>query len=327
MRTIPSLVTRAFAALVLALAAGGVSAQPYPSKPIRVVVPNPAGGFYDLIARSVGQKVGDSIGQPMVVENRVGAGGSLGTEFTAKSPPDGYTIMVGGIGPHGIAPSLYSKLPYDPVKDFAPIILVATTPNILVVHPDSPFKSVQDIVAAARAKPGGVSYASNGNGTSQHLSAEMFATTMGLKFNHVPFKGSAPAVAAMLGGQVDFAFAVAPDALAHVKAGKLRALAVTGAKRAAPLPDVPTMAEAGVPGYEATAWFGYLAPAGTPREIVDRLNVEIGKALESAEVRDRLAPGGLSELPGGTPERFGDFVKSEIAKWSKVVKESGAKID
>jgi len=186
---------------------------------------------------------------------------------------------------------------------------------------------VQDIVTAPRQKPGGVSYASNGNGTSQHLSAEMFATTMGLKLNHVPFKGSAPAVAAMLGGQVDFAFAVAPDALAHVKAGKLRALAVTGAKRAGPLPDVPTMAEAGVPGYEATAWFGYLAPAGTPREIVDRLNAEIGKSLESADVRDRLAPGGLSELPGGSPERFGDFIKSEIAKWSRVVKESGAKID
>ena len=290
-------------------------------------MPNPAGGFYDLIARTVGQKVGESIGQPMVVENRVGAGGSLGTEFTAKSPPDGYTIMVGGIGPHGIAPSLYAKLPYDPVKDFAPIILVATTPNILVVHPSSPFQSVQDIVAAARQKPGVVSYASNGNGTSQHLSAEMLATTMGLKLNHVPFKGSAPAVTAMLGGQVDFAFAVAPDALPHVKAGKLRALAVSGAKRAAPLPDVPTMVEGGVPGYEATAWFGYLAPAGTSREIIDRLNAEIAKALESSDVRDRLAPGGLSELPGGTPERFGDFVKSEIAKWSRVVKESGAKID
>ncbi|MET0679487.1 MAG: tripartite tricarboxylate transporter substrate binding protein [Burkholderiales bacterium] len=322
MRPIPTL-----AALVLALAAAGAPAQPYPAKPIRVVVPNPAGGFYDLIARTVGQKVGESIGQPMVVENRVGAGGSLGTEFTAKSPPDGYTIMVGGIGPHGIAPSLYAKLPYDPVKDFAPIILVATTPNILVVHPSSPFQSVQDIVAAARQKPGVVSYASNGNGTSQHLSAEMLATTMGLKLNHVPFKGSAPAVTAMLGGQVDFAFAVAPDALPHVKAGKLRALAVSGAKRAAPLPDVPTMVEGGVPGYEATAWFGYLAPAGTSREIIDRLNAEIAKALESSDVRDRLAPGGLSELPGGTPERFGDFVKSEIAKWSKVVKESGAKID
>ena len=322
MRPIPTL-----AAFALALAAAGTSAQPYPSKPIRVVVPNPAGGYYDVIARAVGQKVGESIGQPMVVENRVGAGGSLGTEFTAKSPPDGYTIMVGGIGPHGIAPSLYANLPYDPVKDFAPIILVATTPNILVVHPSSPIKSVQELVAAARQKPGGLSYASNGNGTSQHLSAEMLATTMGLKLNHVPFKGSAPAVTAMLGGQVDFAFVVAPDALAHVKAGKLRAIGVTGAKRAAPLPDVPTLAEAGVPGYEATAWFGYLAPAGTPREIIDRLNAEIGKALESPDVRERLAPGGLSELPGGTPERFGDFIKTEIAKWSKVVKESGAKID
>jgi tripartite-type tricarboxylate transporter receptor subunit TctC len=322
MRPVPTL-----AVLALALAAAGASAQPYPSKPIRVIVPNPAGGYYDVIARAVGQKVGESIGQPMVVENRVGAGGSLGTEFTAKSPPDGYTIMVGGIGPHGIAPSLYANLPYDPVKDFAPIILVATTPNILVVHPSSPIKSVQDLVAAARQKPGGVSYASNGNGTSQHLSAEMLATTMGLKLNHVPFKGSAPAVTAMLGEQVDFAFVVAPDALAHVKAGKLRAIGVTGAKRAAPLPEVPTLAEAGVPAYEATAWFGYLAPAGTPREIIDRLNAEIAKALESPDVRERLAPGGLSELPGGTPERFGDFIKTEIGKWSKVVKESGAKID
>ena len=319
--------SRILAALALALAAAGTPAQPYPSKPIRVVVPNPAGGFYDLIARTVGLKVGEGLGQPMVVENRVGAGGSLGTEFTAKAPPDGYTIMVGGIGPHGIAPSLYANLPYDPVKDFAPIIHVATTPNILVVHPTSPLHSVEDLVAAARQKPGALSYASNGNGTSQHLAAEMLATTMGLKLNHVPFKGSAPAITAMLGGQVDFAFAVAPDALPHVKAGKLRALAVTSAKRAAPLPDVPTMIEGGVPDYEATAWFGYFAPAGTPREIVDRLNAEIARALAAPDVRERLAPGGLSELPGGTPERFGALVKSEIAKWSRVVKESGAKVD
>ncbi|MEO7402523.1 MAG: tripartite tricarboxylate transporter substrate-binding protein, partial [Burkholderiales bacterium] len=230
-------------------------------------------------------------------------------------------------GPHGIAPSLYAKLPYDPAKDFAPIILVATTPNILVVPPTSPFQSVQDLVAAARQKPGLIGYASNGNGTSQHLSAEMFATTMGLKLNHVPFKGSAPAVTAMLAGQVEFAFAVAPDALAHVKAGKLRAIAVTGAKRAMPLPDVLTMAEAGVPNYEATAWFGYFAPAGTPREIVLRLNAEIAKAIASPDVRDKIAPGGLSELPGGTPEAFGELVKNEIAKWSRVVKASGAKID
>lgn len=319
--------SRILAALALALAAAGTPAQPYPSKPIRVVVPNPAGGFYDLIARTVGQKVGEGLGQPMVVENRVGAGGSLGTEFTAKAPPDGYTIMVGGIGPHGIAPSLYANLPYDPVKDFAPIIHVATTPNILVVHPSSPLQSVQDLVTAARQKPGALSYASNGNGTSQHLAAEMLATTTGLKLNHVPFKGSAPAITAMLGGQVDFAFAVAPDALPHVKAGKLRALAVTSAKRVAPLPDVPTMIEGGVPDYEATAWFGYFAPAGTPREIVDRLNAEIARALAAPDVRERLAPGGLSELPGGTPERFGALVKSEIAKWSRVVKESGAKVD
>ncbi|HKC43259.1 MAG TPA: tripartite tricarboxylate transporter substrate binding protein [Burkholderiales bacterium] len=318
---------RILGALALGLAAAGALAQGYPSKPIRVIVPNPAGGFYDLIARTVGQKVSESLGQPMVVENRVGAGGSLGTEFTAKAPPDGYTIMVGGIGPHGIAPSLYANLPYDPVKDFAPIIHVATTPNILVVHPSSPLHSVQDLVAAARQKPGALSYASNGNGTSQHLAAEMLATTAGLKLNHVPFKGSAPAITAMLGGQVDFAFAVAPDVLPHVKAGKLRALAVTNAKRAAPLPDVPTMIEGGVPGYEATAWFGYFAPAGTPREIVDRLNAEIAKAIATPDVRERLAPGGLSELPGGTPERFGELVKSEIAKWSKVVKESGAKVD
>ncbi len=322
MRPIPIL-----AALALALVAAGALAQPYPAKPIRVVVPNPAGGYYDLIARTVGQKAGESLGQPMVVENRVGAGGSVGTEFTAKSPPDGYTIMVGGIGPHGIAPSLYAKLPYDPVTDFAPIILVATTPNILVVHPSSPLQSVQDLVAAARQRPGTLSYASNGNGTSQHLSAEMLATTMGLKLNHVPFKGSAPAVAAMLGGQVDFAFAVAPDALPHVRAGKLRAIGVTGAKRAAPLPDVPTMVEGGVPNYEATAWFGYFAPAGTPREVVDRLNAEIARAMAAPDVRERLAPGGLSDLPGGTPEAFGEFVRSEIAKWSRVVKESGATID
>jgi tripartite-type tricarboxylate transporter receptor subunit TctC len=302
-------------------------AQAWPSKPIRVIVPYPAGGFYDTVARLIGVKMAEDFGQPAVVENRVGANGIVGTDHVAKSPPDGYTIMVGGIGPHGINPGLYPKLPYDPVRDFAPIVHVVNAANVLVIHPSVPASNVNELVALARAKPRELAYASNGSGSSPHLAAEMFATAMGLKLNHIPFKGSAPAVTAMLGGQTQMAFNNAGDVLQHVRAGKLRALAVTSAKRLPALPDLPTMQEVGVPNYEAVAWWAYFAPAGTPRDIVMRLNAQINKAMQQPDVRERLSVQGSAEVVGGTPEHLAAFMKAEIAKWSRVIKESGATAD
>ena len=320
---------RVLAALVFSFGlAGAVAAQPvYPSKPVKIIVPYPAGGYYDVSSRVLAQKYSEALGQPFVVENRPGANAIVGTELTAKSAPDGYTIMMGGIGPHAINSSLYPNLPYDPVKDFAPIILVSMTPNALVAYPGFAAKSVKELVELARSQPGRINYASNGSGSSVHLCAEMLGTMTGTKFNHVPFKGSAPAITATLGGQTEFAFATAGDVLAHIRAGKLRALAVTGEQRIRALPDTPTMQEAGVTGYEATAWFALFAPAGTPREIVARLNAVADKALATEEVRERLAPQGSANLAGGTPEQLGRLVRSEIVKWSKVVKDSGATPD
>ena len=269
------LVSLALGAL-LQLASVTALAQAYPSRPIKVVVPYPPGGYYDMMARVVGQKMAEGLGQQVVVENRAGANGILGTEFTAKSAPDGYTIMTGGIGPHSINPSLYAKLPYDAERDFAPIILVAVQPNILVVNPSLAATSLRELVA--RAQSSRLSFGSAGAGSSQHLSGEMFTRAANLRMNHVPFKGGAPAISALLGGHIDLFFGTASDVLAHVRAGKLRALAVTSARRIPALPGLPTMAEAGVP-VEASPWFGYVAPAGVPREIIERLNAEIGGAL------------------------------------------------
>jgi tripartite-type tricarboxylate transporter receptor subunit TctC len=304
-----------------------VAAQPWPSKPIRVIVPYPAGGFYDTVARLVGVKMNEDFGQPIVVENRVGAGGIVGTDYVAKSAPDGYTIMVGGIGPHGINPGLYPKLPYDPVRDFEPIVHVVNAANILVLHPSVPAANLNELIAMARANPGQINYASNGSGTSPHLAAEMLASAMGIRLTHIPYKGSAPAVTAMLGGQTQMAFNNAGDVLQHIRAGKLRALAVTGAKRLPALPEVPTMQESGVPGYEAVAWWAYYAPAGTPRDIVTRLNAQINKAILLPDLRDRLSVQGSAEIVGGSPEQLAAFMKGEIAKWSRVIKESGATAD
>jgi tripartite-type tricarboxylate transporter receptor subunit TctC len=312
--------------LALGLSTSALS-QTYPSKPVKIIVPYPAGGYYDVSSRVLGQKFTEALGQPFVIENRAGANAIVGTEFTARSAPDGYTIMMGGIGPHAINSSLYPKLSYDPVKDFAPIILVSMTPNALVAFPGFAVRSVKELVDLARAQPGRINYASNGSGSSVHLCAELLGTMTGTKFNHVPFKGSAPAVAATLGGQTEFAFATAGDVLAHIRGGKLRALAVTSAKRIAALPDTPTVMEAGVPGYEATAWFALFAPAGTPREVVARLNEVAARALDTQDVRERLAPQGSADLVGGTPEALGTLVRSEIAKWSKVVRDSGARVD
>ena len=314
-------------ALILALWCGAVLAQGYPSKPVKIVVPYPAGGYYDVVGRIVGHALSESLGQPMVVENRVGANGIVGTEFTAKAPPDGYTIMVGGIGPHSINVSLYSKLPYDPVRDFLPIIFVADQPLIVVVNPKVDAHSLKDLIALARSRPDQLSYSSPGAGSTPHLAAVMLSSIEGIKLNHVPFKGSAPAVTAVLGGVTDLLFGTASDVLQQIKAGKIRALAGTGTTRIPALPNLPTVAELGVPNYEATAWFAFFAPAGTPPEIVAKLNAEMGKGLNKPEVREKHSARGTDQIIGGTPERLAGQVKSEIAKWAKIVKESGARVE
>jgi tripartite-type tricarboxylate transporter receptor subunit TctC len=311
----------------LAAACASVWAQAYPSRPLKVILPVPAGGYYDSVTRIVSQRLAERLGQPVVVENRVGAGGVVGTVHAAGQPPDGYTLLFNGIGAMSIFPSLHAKLAYDPVRDFEPVILVSTVPNILVVHPSVPARSVDELAALARSRPGEVTFASNGIGTTQHLAAEMFATAKGVKLNHIPFNGSAPAVTAMLGGQTMLLFGVASDVMPHVKAGKLRALAVASPRRMQALPDIPTTAEAGVPGVEIEIWLGAFAPKGTPRELIGRLNTEIGRVLEMPDVRERITQDGIGEVKGGTPGDLASLLQSEIAKWARVVKVSGARVD
>lgn len=300
-------------------------AQTWPARPVHFVVPYPAGGYYDILARVIGAELAETLGQPFVVENRVGANGMVGTDYVAKSAPDGYTIMMGGIGPHGINPSMYPNLPYSPTRDFAAVIHVASAPNVLVVHPSVPVHNVKELIALARAKPGQIPFSSAGSGSSQHLSGAMLNMMAGIKLNHVPYKGSAPSVTAVLAGEVSMLFGTMADVVGHVHAGKLRALAVTSVQRIPALPEVPTMIEAGLPGFEATAWFGVLAPAATPRPIVERLNGEINRIIKSPEVLKRISQQGSALIVGGTPEQFADFIRAEIEKWGKVVKDSGAK--
>ncbi|HQR11812.1 MAG TPA: tripartite tricarboxylate transporter substrate binding protein [Casimicrobiaceae bacterium] len=319
---------------LLSLAAAAVSlplspsalAQPFPSKPLRIVVPFPAGGTTDVLARAVAQKLTETLGQPVVVDNRPGAGGNIGAELVAKSPPDGYTLLMGTVGTHAINPGLYPKMPYDHVRDFAPVILVAGVPNVLVVNPSLPVNSVQELIVYSKANPGKLNFASSGNGTSIHLSAELFKTMAGVQIMHVPYKGSAPALQDLVGGQVQLMFDNLPSSLALIKGGKLKALAVTSSARAAALPDVPTLAESGLPGFEASSWFGLLAPAGTPQPAIATLNAEVAKWLATPEAREKLLAQGAIAA-GGTPEDFTRHIAAETAKWQKVVKESGAKVD
>jgi len=302
-----------------------LAAQTYPSKPIKVIVPYPAGGYYDFVARTLGQKITEEMAQPVIVENRAGANGILGAEYVAKSASDGYTLLLGGIGPNAINGVLYAKLPYDPVRDFAPIIHVSDMPNVLVLHPSVKARTLEELITLARAKPGELSYASNGVGSSPHLSAEMFAAAMGVQLNHIPFKGAAPATTAILGGQTQMWFGPAREVLPHVRAGKLHALVVTSAKRIESFPDVPTMIEVGVPDFEAVGWFAYFAPAGTPRDIIVMLNTLINKALAMPDVRQRLIGQGTAYLVGGTPDALANLVKTEMVKWANVVKKAGVK--
>ncbi len=313
-------------AALLALVALGASAQAYPTRSIRLVVPFPAGGTTDILARAAAQKLTESMGQSVVVDNRPGAAGNIGADIVAKSAPDGYTLLMGTVGTHAINASLYSKMPYDHVKDFTPIVLVAGVPNVLVVNPAVPVNSVGDLINLAKAKPGSINFASSGSGTSIHLSGELFKTMAGVDMTHVPYKGSSPALTDLMGGQVQVMFDNLPSSLPQIKAGKLRAVAVTSVKRAPALPDVPTIAESGLPGFEASSWFGILGPAGTPANVVSRINAEVNKWLQSPEAREHLLAQG-AESAGGTPERFAAHIRAETDKWAKVVKASGAKVD
>jgi tripartite-type tricarboxylate transporter receptor subunit TctC len=298
----------------------------WPGKPISYVVPFAAGGTTDVLARVIGNKLGPALGTTIVVENKPGAGGNIGSDYVARVAPDGYTILGGTISSHAINVSLYSKMPYDPVKNFQPITLIGTLPNVLVVRADSPYQTVQDLIAAAKEKPGSVPFASSGNGTSQHLSGELFQSLSGTKLLHVPYKGSAPAMQALLGGEVKIVFENILAAVPHIKAGKLRALGVTSSKRAASLPDVAPLAESGLPGYEIVSWQAVFAPAGLPADITRRLSAEIGKIIHDPEVKSRLEALGV-EPSGAGPAELGAFQKAEVAKWAQLIKTANIRMD
>jgi tripartite-type tricarboxylate transporter receptor subunit TctC len=301
-------------------------AQAYPNRAIRVIVPFPPGGGTDIVARGVTQKVAEMTGWVFVVENKPGAGGNLGVDAVAKSPADGYTLVLGQTSNLAINPALYAKLPYNPQKDLAPIGLVANAPLVIVVPTLSAFKTLPDLVAAAKAKPGAVNFASSGNGTVAHLTGEQLQKTAGVKFQHVPYKGANQALTDVMGGQVDIYVASVPTVLGQIRNGKLRPLAVTSAKRIDDLPQTPTVGESGYEGFDAVTWFGFLAPAGTPNDIVMRLNAEFNKALQQPDLRKRLRDEGANPL-GGTPEQFAELIREDTVRWGKTVKESGSRFD
>jgi len=320
-------VTRLLLALVAAIVViPTATAQDYPAKAIRLVVPFPPGGGTDIFSREIAHKLSDTLKWVVVVDNKPGAGGNIGMDAVAKAPADGYTIGMGQTSNLAINPTLYAKLPYDPLKDLAPIALVADAPLVLVVPANSPFRSVADLVAAAKKKPGEVTFGSPGNGTVAHLTGELFQTAAGIKLSHIPYKGSAQAITDLMGGQVQSYMSSIPTALSHIKGGKLRALAVTSTKRVPTLPDVPTIAEAGYKGFDATTWFGIVAPAGTAPAIINKLNAEVNRVLKAPDLRDKFAAEGGGAL-GSSPQEFAAMLKSDYAKWGKVVKDANIKLD
>lgn len=319
-----NVVRAALGALVLSLAAG-VSAQTYPSRPVRVVIPLGTGGTTDVPGRIVAQRLSEALGQQFIVENKTGAGGTIGADFVAKSKPDGYTLLLTAT-PHVITANLYKNLPYNALADFAPVIRVASGPYVLTVHPSLGVNSVHELIALAKAQPGKIDYASSGNGSAQHLVGAMFAHMAGIQLSHVPYKGSSQAQQDVVAGIVKVGFFGTPIVIPHMKSGRLKALAVSTAQRSSHMPDTPTIAESGVPGFEALVWVGLLAPAGTPPEIVTKLNSEITKLLRAPDVRKLLASSGVDPTPT-TPAEFGAYLRSEYDKWGKVVRDSGAQIN
>ena len=308
------------------LCTGIVTAQEYPTRPIRLVVPFTPGGTTDILARLLSVRLGEAWGQQVIADNRPGAGGNIGVELTAKSAPDGYTIVMGHIGTFGVNPTLYAKLPYDPIKDFQPVTLIAMVPNMLAVNPSLPAKSVRELIALAKAKPGSLNFGSGGNGSAAHLAGEYFKLLTKINIVHIPYRGTAPAVTDLISGQIGMIITGVPALLPQFKAGRVRGLAVATAQRLTLLPDLPTIAEAGVPGYEATQWYGILVPAATPRAIVNKLHEGIVQMLARPDTKERLAAEAAVPV-GNTPEEFAAYIKSEIARWAPVVKASGAKPD
>ena len=315
-----------FLALLLAIVAFAGWAQPYPAKPVRVIVPYPPGGGNDTLGRLFAAKLGERLGQPFLVENRPGAGTMIGTEAAAKSPPDGYTILLSSIATHALSPNLYSRVPYDPIKDFAPITLLGIAPTVLVINQEVPAKSLQELISLAKAKPGTLAYASGGNGTPPHINAEVFKSVAGVDLLHVAYKGGGPALTDLIAGRVHVMLDTAASAMPHVRSGKLRALALSSPKRSAEYPDLPTFAEAGLPAYDTNAWYSMHAPAGTPGEIVRRLNGELVAILKDADILARFKQ--LSTDPvGNSPQEFASFVKAELDKYARIIKSAGIKLD
>lgn len=314
------------AATLGALPALPAMAQTYPSRPLRLVVPFPPGGSTDIVARLVAQKLGEALGQPMIVDNRAGAGGMIGAENVAKSPADGYSLLLASSGPIAIVPALQPKLGYDSVRDFAPISIIATIPTMLVVNEKVPARSVSELIALAKARPGQLNFASTGVGATPHLAGEVFKSMAGVDIGHVPYKGSAPALTDLMGGQVDMMFEQIPAVLPHVQSGKLRALAVGSARRVAALPDLPTISESGLSGFDVVSWFGIMAPAGTPAPIVARLHAELAKIMRMPDVSEKLASLG-AEPQASTPQAFGQTIVAELPKWAEIIRKSGATVN
>jgi tripartite-type tricarboxylate transporter receptor subunit TctC len=319
------------AAVLLTVAASAVpvasAADPdYPLKPIRVIVPQAAAGSQDTVTRLVGAKLGDALGQQIVIDNRTGANGIIGTEMASKAPPDGYTLLATGTGSHAINPSLYSKIPYDPVKQFTPVALIGYSTSVLVVHPSVQAKSIAELIALAKSRPGEIRYASAGVGSSPHLSAEMFRYMAGVDVMHVPYKGSTPGVIATISGEASMMFTGVASVIAHIKAGRLRSLSVNGPKRSPTLPEVPTAGESGLPGFEVDFWIGIFAPSGTPRTVVAKLNSEINRIVNAREIREQFLAIGADPV-GGTPEQFGAILQKDIERWGKTIKMSGMKVE
>ncbi len=318
-----------FACALAALAGtapGPGHAQGYPSRPIRLVVPFPPGGSLDVVARAIGQRLTAAWGQPVVIDNRPGAGGNIGADLVAKSAPDGYTILEGALSTHAVNVSLYSKLPYDPIRDFAPITLVATTPNVLVVNSAFPVNSVPELIAYAKAHPGALSFGSGSNGSAGHLAGELFKAEAGVDMVHVPYKGAAPALQALLAGDTQLMFDNLANSMPQLKAGKLKALAVTTAKRSALAPDLPTLAESGLPGFDIYTWWGFMAPAGTAPEVIAKWNAEVTRILGTPEMKAFFAQQGAEPAPT-SPDQFAALIRSEIPKYARIIKASGAKVD